>query len=163
VNVIALDSDERVSFVRSVSIREGSDAASRRRQETYAFEGGLMRLISGLGPLSAVIVSVSLYAAAERGEPIQTASETVEPFRVIGNIYYVGGQYGSYLITTPKGHILHDTGRSERHPLVVSNVEKLGFNVRDIEIMLSSHANSCGIGGLDGRRGTIEPAIESDY
>lgn len=140
-NFIALDSDERVSFVRSVSIREGSDAASRRRQETYAFEGGLMRLISGLGLLSAVIVSVSLYAAAERGEPIQTASETVEPFRVIGNIYYVGGQYGSYLITTPEGHILHDTGSSEMHPIIVSNVEKLGFNVRDIEIMLSSHAH----------------------
>lgn len=65
----------------------------------------------------------------------------MEPFRVIGNIYYVGGQYGSYLITTPEGHILHDTGSSEMHPIIVSNVEKLGFNVRDIEIMLSSHAH----------------------
>ena len=68
-------------------------------------------------------------------------SEAAEPFRVIGNIYYVGGQYGSYLITTPEGHILHDTGSAEMHPLIVSNVEKLGFNVRDIRIMISSHVH----------------------
>jgi len=100
-----------------------------------------MRLISRVALLSAVMGSVSLYVAAERGEPIQTAGETVAPFRVIGNIYSVGAQYGSYLITTPEGHILHDTGSSEMHAIIVSNVEKLGFSVRDIKIMLSSHAH----------------------
>lgn len=100
-----------------------------------------MRLISGVALLSAAVVSVSPYVAAERGEQAQTASRAVEPFRVIGNIYYVGGEYGSYLITTPAGHILHDTGSSEMHTIIVSNVEKLGFKVQDIEIMLSSHAH----------------------
>ena len=71
----------------------------------------------------------------------QTASGVVEPFRVIGNIYYVGSQYGSYLITTPEGHILHDTGSADMHELIVSNVEKLGFDVGDIRIMISSHAH----------------------
>ncbi len=80
-------------------------------------------------------------AAAERLERIQAASDAVEPFRVIGNIYYVGGQYGSYLITTPEGHILHDTGSADMHELIVSNIEKLGFDVRDIRIMVSSHAH----------------------
>ncbi len=55
-----------------------------------------MRLICALVVLSAVMVPMSLYGAAERGERIQAGSEAVEPFRVIGNIYYVGGQYGSY-------------------------------------------------------------------
>ena len=100
-----------------------------------------MRLICALVVLSAAMVSMSPYGAAERGERIQAASEAVEPFRVIGNIYYVGGQYGSYLITTPEGHILHDTGSADMHALIVSNVEKLGFNVRDIRIMISSHAH----------------------
>ena len=78
---------------------------------------------------------------AERAERIQAASEAVEPFRVIGNIYYVGGQYGSYLITTPEGHILHDTGTVDMHELIISNVEKLGFNIQDIRFMISSHAH----------------------
>ncbi len=96
-----------------------------------------MRLICALVLLSAAMVS----GATERGERVQAASEAVEPFRVIGNIYSVGGQYGSYLITTPEGHILHDTGSADMHELIVSNVEKLGFNVRDIRIMISSHAH----------------------
>ena len=87
------------------------------------------------------MMSVSPIGAAERPERIQAANETMEPFRVIGNIYYVGGQYGSYLITTPEGHILHDTGTADMHELIVSNVEKLGFNVQDIRIMISSHAH----------------------
>ena len=100
-----------------------------------------MRLICALAVLSAAMVSPSPYAAAERGERIQAAAEAAEPFRIIGNIYYVGGQYGSYLITTPEGHILHDTGTAEMHALIVSNVEKLGFNPRDIRFMISSHAH----------------------
>ena len=74
-----------------------------------------MRLICALVVLSAAMVSMSPYGAAERGERIQAASEAVEPFRVIGNIYYVGGQYGSYLITTPEGHILGSIRVSQRH------------------------------------------------
>ncbi len=100
-----------------------------------------MRLICALVVLSAAMVSMSPYGAAEGGEGIQAASEALEPYRVIGNIYFVGGQYGSYLITTPEGHILHDTGSADMHALIVSNVEKLGFNVPDIRIMISSHAH----------------------
>ncbi len=100
-----------------------------------------MRLICALVLLSAAMVSPSSFGAAERGERIQAAGEAAEPFRIIGNIYYVGGQYGSYLITTPEGHILHDTGSADMHALIVSNVEELGFNVRDIRIMISSHAH----------------------
>ena len=100
-----------------------------------------MRLIGALIVMSAAIASVSPHSQAAQQDSVQTVSEAAEPFRVIGNIYFVGGQYGSYLITTPDGHILHDTGSAEMHPLIVSNVEKLGFNVRDIRIMISSHAH----------------------
>ena len=100
-----------------------------------------MRLTCALVLVSAAIAFVSPYSQAEQQERIEAVSEAAEPFRVIGNIYYVGGQYGSYLITTPEGHILHDTGSAEMHPLIVSNVEKLGFNLRDIRIMISSHAH----------------------
>jgi metallo-beta-lactamase class B len=45
------------------------------------------------------------------------------------------------LITTPQGHILHDTGTNEMHDVIVSNVKKLGFDVRDIKMIISSHAH----------------------
>ena len=100
-----------------------------------------MRLKCALFVLSTGVASVLPPGAAEGQGLPQAASGVVEPFRVIGNIYYVGSQYGAYLITTPEGHILHDTGSGDMHELIVSNVEKLGFNVRDIRIMISSHAH----------------------
>ena len=100
-----------------------------------------MRLMCGPCVLAAAMVSMSPSAAAERPASLQAATTAAEPFRVIGNIYFVGGEYGSYLITTPEGHILHDTGSAPMHDLIVSNIKKLGFDVRDIKILLSSHAH----------------------
>ena len=69
-------------------------------------------------------------------------SQAVEPFRIVGNIYYVGGaNIASYLITTPEGHILMDTGTTTMHDVIKSSVAKLGFKTSDIKIMLSSHAH----------------------
>jgi len=69
-------------------------------------------------------------------------SEPAEPFRVIGNIHYVGSKaLASYLITTPEGHILLDTGINEMHDLIRANIETLGFKVEDVRFMVSSHAH----------------------
>ena len=66
----------------------------------------------------------------------------VEPFRIVGNIHYVGGaNIASYLIATPQGHILIDTGMHEMHDVVTTSVGKLGFNISDVKIMLSSQAH----------------------
>ena len=100
-----------------------------------------MRLISAIVALSAAMIAIPVSGKAEPAGGIQVAGPAMEPFRVIGNIYYVGGQYGSYLITTPEGHILHDTGTVDMHELIIANVEKLGFNVQDIRVMISSHAH----------------------
>jgi metallo-beta-lactamase class B len=75
-------------------------------------------------------------------------SQPEEPFRLIGNIYYVGAKnIASYLVVTPQGSILIDTGTTEMTPVITANVEKLGFKMRDIKIMLSSHAHFDHIGG----------------
>lgn len=69
-------------------------------------------------------------------------SASVEPFRIVGNIHYVGGaNIASYLITTSEGHILIDTGMKEMHEVIKNSVAKLGFKTSDIKIMLSSHAH----------------------
>jgi len=69
-------------------------------------------------------------------------SQPVAPFRVVGNIYYVGAlNIASYLIATPQGHILIDSGTSEMHDAIISGVEQLGFRATDIRILLASHAH----------------------
>jgi metallo-beta-lactamase class B len=69
-------------------------------------------------------------------------SQPVEPFRIVSNIYYVGAvNIASYLIATPQGHILIDSGTTEMHDAITSSVEKLGYNVSDIRILLASHAH----------------------
>jgi metallo-beta-lactamase class B len=72
-----------------------------------------------------------------------------KPFRVIGNIYWVGlTDHGSYLLTTPKGHILIDTTSAETAPWVRQNIEKLGFKVKDIKIILTTHPHAEHVGGF---------------
>ena len=69
-------------------------------------------------------------------------SQPVEPFRIIGNIYYVGARnIASYLITTPQGDIMIDTGTKEMHDVILGNIAKLGFKPQDIKILLSGHAH----------------------
>ncbi|HKX28893.1 MAG TPA: subclass B3 metallo-beta-lactamase [Blastocatellia bacterium] len=65
-----------------------------------------------------------------------------KPFRIIGNINYVGtNNLACYLITTPAGHLLIDTAMEESAPIIRANIEALGFKLRDIKIMLASHAH----------------------
>jgi metallo-beta-lactamase class B len=69
-------------------------------------------------------------------------SAAVAPFRIVGNVYYVGAKHiSSYLVTTPEGHVLIDTGTREMEPVIRAGVEQLGFALRDIKVVLSSHAH----------------------
>ena len=73
----------------------------------------------------------------------------VEPFRIIGNIYYVGASdVTAFLITDPKGHILIDGCFEETVPMIEKNVEKLGFKLSDVKILLNNHAHYDHAGGL---------------
>lgn len=71
-----------------------------------------------------------------------------KPFRIIGNVYYVGAAgVSSFLITTPEGHILIDTGFESTVPRIKESVTKLGFRLEDIKVLLSSHAHVDHVGG----------------
>jgi len=62
--------------------------------------------------------------------------------KVIGNIYSVGTEIqGSFLVTTPAGHILINTNFEDTVPLLREAVEKLGFRFADVKIVLGSHAH----------------------
>lgn len=87
---------------------------------------------------------------ALQADPVSRSwNQPVEPFRIAGNLYYVGASdVTSYLITTPKGHIVIDGGFAETAPMIVANIRKLGFDVEDVKILLSSHAHYDHAGGL---------------
>jgi metallo-beta-lactamase class B len=65
-----------------------------------------------------------------------------QPFRVAGNVHYVGTNVMAlFLLTTPAGHILIDSGFEKNVPRLRQNVEALGFRFADIKVLLSSHAH----------------------
>lgn len=100
-----------------------------------------------VGVLAALLFALG--AAAQKDPVSRSWNQPVEPFRIIRNIYYVGASdVTSYLIATPKGHILLDGGFEETAPMILANVEKLGFDPADIRILLSSHAHYDHAGGL---------------
>ncbi|MCC6289675.1 MAG: subclass B3 metallo-beta-lactamase [Chitinophagaceae bacterium] len=69
-------------------------------------------------------------------------SKPYEPFRIAGNLYYVGTyDLASYLIVTGKGNILINTGLAASRSQIKKNIERLGFKYRDIKILLTTQAH----------------------
>jgi metallo-beta-lactamase class B len=67
----------------------------------------------------------------------------IEPFRIAGNVYYVGSKdLASYLIVTPKGDILVNSSLAQSVPLIRDSIERLGFRFRDVKILLISHSHA---------------------
>lgn len=88
-------------------------------------------------------------AAAQQDEEARSWNRPIDPYRVVGNVYYVGASnVSSFLITTPAGHILLDSGFAETVPLIRSNVARLGFRMADVKILINSHAHYDHAGGL---------------
>jgi metallo-beta-lactamase class B len=88
-------------------------------------------------------------AYSQADETSRAWNQPVKPFRVIGNIYYVGAlEVSSFLITTPGGHILLDSGLYETVPQIKQNIANLGFRLEDVKIIINSHAHYDHAGGL---------------
>lgn len=89
------------------------------------------------------------FIAQIRNDNDRWMNRPVEPFNLIGNIYYVGASdAASYLITSKKGHILIDGGFEETAPMIEKNITKLGFKISDVKILLNNHAHYDHAGGL---------------
>src|SRR5262245_6297510 len=59
-----------------------------------------------------------------------------DPIKIVGNVYYVGTRgLSSFLIVTPAGGILIDSGEAESVPFVRASVERLGFRFADVKIL----------------------------
>lgn len=99
--------------------------------------------------LLAVVAALASTTAAQDDPAWRAWNQPVKPFQMIGNIYYVGASdVTSFLITTPEGHILLDSGFAETVPLIQDNVKRLGFKLEDVKVLINSHAHSDHAGGL---------------
>jgi metallo-beta-lactamase class B len=101
--------------------------------------------MAALPLLARVLVVVSFVVVGTRSA---MGDEPFPAHRVVGNVYYVGSKsLASYLITTPDGRILINSGFEETVPLIRVAVESLGFKLRDVKILLASHAHSDHVAG----------------
>jgi metallo-beta-lactamase class B len=72
-----------------------------------------------------------------------------KPFRIAGNLYYVGTyDLACYLITTPKGNILINTGLASSEKQIKQNIQTLGFKISDTKILLNTQAHYDHTGAL---------------
>ena len=64
----------------------------------------------------------------------------MEPFKIIGNVYFVGTfQASCHLVDTGDGLILIDPGYSNTLYLVIRSIYKLGFDPADIKFIINTH------------------------
>ena len=92
--------------------------------------------------LAGAFAVVFTIASTLRAQANPDWTEPFPPFRIVGNLYYVGSKdLAIYLITTPEGHILINSGLEASVPLIRASVERLGFKFSDIKILLISHAH----------------------
>jgi beta-lactamase class A len=96
-----------------------------------------------------ILCCAAFRISGQADEQSRSMNQPVEPFKIIGNIYYVGtSDVTSFLITTENGHILIDGGYAETVPQIKQNILKLGFRLEDVKILLNSHAHLDHAGGL---------------
>jgi len=87
-------------------------------------------------------VLIGASVALAQGTGHEAFNKPFPPYKVIGNIYFVGtDDLGSFLITTPAGNILINSDFDDTVPQIRASVEKLGFKFSDTKILLGSHAH----------------------
>lgn len=76
-------------------------------------------------------------------------SKPYPAFRIVGNLYYVGTyDLASYLLVTPKGNILINTGLDDSYSIIKEGIESLGFSFKDTKILLITQAHHDHTGAL---------------
>jgi metallo-beta-lactamase class B len=72
-----------------------------------------------------------------------------EPFRIAGNFYYVGANdIAAFLIAGPEGHVVIDGGYPGTATMIAASIEELGFDIKDVKVLLNSEPHGDHAGGL---------------
>ena len=126
---------------------------------------GVQTVASGqqVGPAPGETLSESYRGSQRNNEEYQKR----EPIKVFDNLYYVGPGYVSvWLIQTSDGLILIDGAQEPYVDHVMGNIQKLGFDLEDIEYILISHGHLDHFGGvarIQAASGARVVALEGDW
>jgi metallo-beta-lactamase class B len=118
-----------------------------------------IRILAGAS--ATLLALASTTAAAQTGDPRTRAyspedcsscaewNQPHAPVRIHGDTYYVGTNgLAAVLITSPQGHVLIDGALPNSAPLILASVRALGFDVRDIRLILNTHTHFDHAGGI---------------
>ena len=101
-------------------------------------------VLLGLAAALAVFLGGKWKDSSDRG-----GQKPAEPFRIAGNLYYVGANdVAAFLVTGPRGHVVIDGGYPGTAPMIMASIAKLGFDVRDVRVLLNSEPHMDHAGGL---------------
>jgi metallo-beta-lactamase class B len=99
--------------------------------------------------LSSLLLLATFSIAPAAQDPRAEWNAPQAPFRVFGNTYYVGPRgVSSVLVTSDAGHVLLDGGLPESVPAIVSSIQRLGFRIEDVKVILNSHVHYDHAGGI---------------
>lgn len=104
----------------------------------------IRRISAGLRfvPDFAFVLLGFLFAASLSAEIPAAWTKALPPFRIAGNLYYVGSEdLAAYLIVTPQGNILINSNLDSSPALIKKSIESLGFKYSDTKILLISHGH----------------------
>jgi metallo-beta-lactamase class B len=111
------------------------------------FLGGSLRTIQ----FAAAVIgaALGLTAAAPAARALPHDNDPVAPFKIGEGLYYVGASdITSFLFVSKAGMILLDGGYDTTAPQILANIRTLGFDPRQVKILLSTHGHLDHAGGL---------------
>jgi metallo-beta-lactamase class B len=152
-NGVAADESRRVRRVQSLRVHPGEatvvlsvDSPRERRRERLTLRPG----DGGWRIVADRRETTPKPSPAQEMQSLRAElMKPVKPFRLLGNVHYVGANgISAFLLTTPAGHVLLDSGPVEMLPRLERNVEALGFHLADVKLLLNSHAHYDHCGGF---------------
>lgn len=97
----------------------------------------------------AMAVAAAFTLAASQAAALPHDNDPVAPFKIGEGLYYVGASdITSFLLKTKAGLILIDGGYETTAPQILANIRTLGFDPKQVKILLSTHAHLDHAGGL---------------
>lgn len=113
-----------------------------------------------------LIAAAALVALPAQAQGPASWTTPTAPFKVADNLYYVGSAGISvWLITTPKGHIVIDGGMPGAAAQIEKSITELGFQPKDVKLLLSTHAHfdhAAGLADLKADTGAQMVAMAQD-
>src|ERR1051325_7824135 len=98
---------------------------------------------------SILLLGFLAIASSARAQDSPEWTRDFPPFRISRNVYWVGSyDLSTYLITTPQGNILINTGVGDTAKQIKASVEQLGFKITDTKILTATHGHFDHVAGM---------------